>query len=222
MNFQGLIAHLKPHRTVPNTPWRASNRWDLSLGRVGILFSGLLLFGFGDALVVQSNLGNAPWTIFAEGVSKKTSLSLGVSTLVISAAVMLLWIPLKEVPGFGTFANAILIAFGIQFGVDHFPLQQNFYAGVASALLGVALVGFGTSLYITCALGPGPRDGAMTGLHRVTGVRIGRVRLGIEITVAAIGVALGGRFGLGTAIFALGVGQSIAIFLGVIARLTSK
>ena len=125
MNFQALLAHLKPHRTVPVTPWRANNRWDLSVGRVGILFSGLLLFGFGDALVVQSNLGNAPWTIFAEGVSKKTSLSLGVSTLVISAAVMLLWIPLKEVPGFGTFANAILIAFGIQFGVDYFPRTRG-------------------------------------------------------------------------------------------------
>jgi uncharacterized membrane protein YczE len=222
MNFKALPSHLKPHKTVPLTPWRASHLWDLSVSRVLILSFGLILFGLGDALVVQSNLGNAPWTIFAEGVSERASISLGVSTLLISALVMLIWIPLKVKPGFGTFANMFLIAIAIDFGVNNFPMQTELLPGIASALLGVTLVGIGTALYITCALGPGPRDGAMTGLHRVTGVRIGRVRLGIELTVALIGIALGGRFGLGTAIFALGVGQSIAIFLGVIARLSSK
>jgi uncharacterized protein len=94
--------------------------------------------------------------------------------------------------------------------------------GVASAFFGVALVGLGSSLYLTCALGPGPRDGAMTGIHKRTGVRVGRVRLGIELTVLVVGAALGGRIGLGTAIFALFIGQSVAIFLGLVARLTAK
>jgi uncharacterized membrane protein YczE len=220
MHLRELLKHLKPHKTVPVTPWRAKSRWDLSVSRVLILATGLIIFGFGDAFVVQSNLGNAPWTVFAEGISERTGMSLGLSTLVISAFVMLLWIPLKEKPGFGTLANMFLIAWAIQFGVDHFPLQHNFLPGVLSAFFGVALVGFGSSLYLTCALGPGPRDGAMTGIHNKTGVRVGRVRMGIELIVLTIGAALGGRIGLGTAIFALFIGQSVAIFLGLVARLT--
>ena len=220
MHLRELLKHLKPHKTVPVTPWRAESRWDLSVSRVLILATGLIIFGFGDAFVVQSNLGNAPWTVFAEGISERTGMSLGLSTLVISAFVMLLWIPLKEKPGFGTLANMFLIAWAIQFGVDHFPLQHDFFPGVLSAFFGVALVGFGSSLYLTCALGPGPRDGAMTGIHNKTRVRVGRVRMGIELIVLTIGVALGGRIGLGTAIFALFIGQSVAIFLGLVARLT--
>ena len=222
MYLKALLAHFKPHKSVPVTPWRARSLWDLSFSRVAILAIGLILFGFGDALVVQSNLGNAPWTVFAEGISERTGLSLGMTTLIISAFVMLLWIPLQEKPGFGTLSNMFLIAWAIQFGVDHFPLQHTFIGGVTSAFIGVALVGIGSSLYLPCALGPGPRDGAMTGLHRKTGVRVGRVRLGIEIVVMSIGALLGGRIGLGTAIFALFVGQSVAISLGVVARLTSK
>ena len=222
MHLRELLKHLKPHKTVPVTPWRAKSRWDLSVSRVLILATGLVIFGFGDAFVVQSNLGNAPWTVFAEGISERTGMSLGLSTLVISAFVMLLWIPLKEKPGFGTLANMFLIAWAIQFGVDHFPLQHNFFPGVLSAFFGVALVGFGSSLYLTCALGPGPRDGAMTGIHNKTGVRVGRVRMGIELIVLTIGAALGGRIGLGTAIFALFIGQSVAIFLGLVARLTAS
>jgi uncharacterized membrane protein YczE len=222
MRIGDLFSALKPHKTVPITPWRAKSRWDLSFSRVAILSMGLIIFGFGDAFVVQSNLGNAPWTVFAEGISERTGISLGLSTLAISAFVMLLWIPLKEKPGFGTLANMFLIAGAIQIGVDHFPLQQTFLGGVASAFFGVALVGLGSSLYLTCALGPGPRDGAMTGIHNKTGVRVGRVRLGIELVVLVVGAALGGRVGLGTAIFALFIGQSVAIFLGLVARLTAK
>jgi uncharacterized membrane protein YczE len=222
MRLGDLFSALKPHKTVPITPWRAQSRWDLSFSRVAILSTGLIIFGFGDAFVVQSNLGNAPWTVFAEGISERTGISLGLSTLAISAFVMLLWIPLKEKPGFGTLANMFLIAGAIQIGVDHFPLQQTFLGGVASAFFGVALVGLGSSLYLTCALGPGPRDGAMTGIHNKTGVRVGRVRLGIELVVLVVGASLGGRVGLGTAIFALFIGQSVAIFLGLVARLTSN
>jgi len=221
MDFKAVIAALKPHKTIPITPWRARSLWDLSLTRVVILFFGLIVFGLGDAFVVQSNLGNAPWTVFAEGISQRTGISLGLSTGLISIAVLLFWIPLKVRPGFGTLSNIVLIATAIQIGVTYIPLQQNFFFGVVSAFFGVALVGFGSSLYLTCALGPGPRDGAMTGLHRVTGVRVGRVRLGIEVVVMTIGALLGGRIGLGTAIFALFIGQSVAIFLGLVARLTA-
>jgi hypothetical protein len=221
-NFKALISHLRPHKTVPITPWRAKHRWDLSFSRLLILIVGLALFGFGDALVVQSNLGNGPWTVFSQGLSLKTGLSLGWTTFYTGFVVLLLWIPLRERPGFGTLANIVIISATIQIGVDVFPLQSTFVGGIASALLGIALVGIGSALYITCGLGSGPRDGAMTGIHNRTGIRVGRVRMGIEVTVLIIGALLGGRIGLGTALFALLVGQSVAISFGVVARLTSK
>jgi uncharacterized membrane protein YczE len=223
MSFMSKFsAFLKPHKTVPVTPWRADSRWDLSFSRVAILFFGLAIFGLGDALVVQSNLGNAPWTVFAQGLSLKTGLSLGLATFVTGCFVLLIWIPLRERPGFGTLANIVIISVAIEFGVSVFPLQETLIGGLASALIGIALVGLGSALYITCGLGPGPRDGAMTGIHQRTGVRVGRVRMGIEVTVLIVGALLGGKLGLGTALFALLIGQSVAISFGIVARLTSK
>ena len=215
-------AFLKPHKTVPITPWRANSRWDLSISRVFILFFGLAIFGLGDALVVQSNLGNAPWTVFAQGLSLKSGLSLGWATFVTGCLVLLIWIPLRERPGFGTLSNIVIISAAIEFGVSIFPLQETLIGGLASALIGIALVGIGSALYITCGLGPGPRDGAMTGIHQRTGIRVGRVRMGIEVTVLIVGAILGGQVGLGTALFALLIGQSVAISFGIVARLTSK
>jgi uncharacterized membrane protein YczE len=223
MSFMSKFsAFLKPHKTVPITPWRANSRWDLSFSRVAILFFGLAIFGLGDALVVQSNLGNAPWTVFAQGLSFRTGLSLGWATFVTGCFVLLIWVPLRERPGFGTLANIVIISAAIEFGVSVFPLQETLIGGLASALIGIALVGLGSALYITCGLGPGPRDGAMTGIHQRTGVRVGRVRMGIEVTVLIVGALLGGKLGLGTALFALLIGQSVAISFGIVARLTSK
>lgn len=217
-----VSAFLKPHKTVPETPWRAKSRWDLAPMRVLILSFGLTIFGLGDALVVQSNLGNAPWTVFAQGLSLKSGLSIGWATFVTGCFVLLIWIPLRERPGFGTLANIVIISAAIEFGVSIFPLQETLVGGLISALIGIALVGIGSALYITCGLGPGPRDGAMTGIHQRTGIRIGRVRTGIELTVLVVGALLGGKLGLGTALFALLIGQSVAISFGIVARLTSK
>lgn len=220
--IQNLLSLLRPHKSVPITPWRAKHRWDLSPTRTLILFFGLAIFGLGDALVVQSHLGNAPWTVFAQGLSLRTGLSLGWATFVTGVFVLLIWIPLRERPGFGTLSNIVIISAAIQIGVEIFPLQSTLLGGIASALIGIALVGIGSALYITCGLGPGPRDGAMTGIHNRTGIRVGRVRMGIEVTVLIIGALLGGKIGLGTALFALLIGQSVAISFGVVARLTSK
>ena len=222
MKIDALRTMLAPHKTVPSTPWRAESRWQLSPTRVLILFIGLIIFGLGDSLLIQGNLGNAPWTVFAQGLTLKTCLSIGEATLVISTFVLLIWIPLREKPGFGTLSNIVLIATFIQVGTQIFPEQETLLSGVAFDLLGIAMVGLGSALYITCGLGPGPRDGAMTGIHYRTGIRVGRVRLGIEIVVLIIGWLMGGTVGLGTALFALLIGQSVAIFLGVVARLTQK
>jgi uncharacterized membrane protein YczE len=222
MKLSALRKILTPHKTVPLTPWRAQSRWQLSPMRVSILFTGLIIFGLGDSLLIQGNLGNAPWTVFAQGLTLKTGLSIGEATLVISTFVLLIWIPLREKPGFGTLANIILIATFIQVGTEIFPEQHSIASGISFDLVGIAMVGMGSALYITCGLGPGPRDGAMTGIHYRTGIRVGRVRLGIEIVVLIIGWLMGGTVGVGTALFALLIGQSVAIFLGIVARLTDR
>ncbi|CAN2198681.1 COG2364 Predicted membrane protein [Candidatus Nanopelagicaceae bacterium] len=222
MKLRSLLLALKPHKTVPITPWRAQSRWDLSPLRVLILFFGLAIFGLGDSLFIQAGIGNAPWTVFAEGLTYKTGMSIGFATFVISVFVLLLWIPLKERPGFGTVSNIVLIATFIELGTHIFPEANSFAAGIAYNFIGISLVGIGSALYITCGLGPGPRDGAMTGLHYRTGVRVGRVRMAIEVTVLAIGFLMGGTVGVGTALFALFIGQSVAISLGILARLTRQ
>lgn len=222
MRFSSLIRAFKPHKTVPITPWRANSRWDLSPLRVFILFFGLAIFGLGDSLFIQAGIGNAPWTVFAEGLTYKTGMSIGFATFVISVFVLLLWIPLKERPGFGTLSNIVLIATFIELGTHIFPEAGSFAVGAIYNFIGISLVGIGSALYITCGLGPGPRDGAMTGLHYRTGVRVGRVRMAIEVTVLAIGFLMGGTVGVGTALFALFIGQSVAISLGILARLTHQ
>ena len=217
-----LQKFLRPHRTVPVTPWTAQSRWDLSLGRSSILFFGLFIFGLGDSLLIQSQIGNAPWSVLAQGVSERLEITLGWSTFLISTLVLLLWVPLRERPGFGTLSNIVVIAFAIQFGITVFPSSDRFFVSLIYCFIGIALVGIGSAFYITCGLGSGPRDGLMTALHSRTGFRIGRVRLTIEAFVLILGAILGGTVGLGTLLFALFVGQAIAISLGVVARSTSQ
>jgi uncharacterized membrane protein YczE len=217
-----FLERFKPHRTVPKTPWSASHRWDLNLLRISILAFGLFIFGIGDSLLIVAGLGNAPWSVLAQGVSTKTPLSVGESTFVISAIVLALWIPLRQRPGFGTLANIAIIASAIDIGIRFVPHPHHIWLQLGYVFSGIFLVGVGSALYITCGLGPGPRDGWMTALHYKTGWPVGRVRLGIELTVLMLGIALGGTAGLGTALFALLIGYSVAMAFGVVARLTAQ
>lgn len=219
--MSSFLNFFRPHLTIPHVPWRAQHKWDINAQRLLILFFGLAIFGLGDAALVQSHIGNAPWTVLAQGLSKSFGTSIGVMTAIVSCFVLLMWIPLREKPGFGTLANILIIASFIQIGVTYIPAATTFLGGILFAFIGVAAVGLGSALYISVGLGSGPRDGAMTGLHRVSGVRISRVRFGIEMAVLTLGAVIGGRVGLGTAIFALFIGQSIAISCGILARLTS-
>ena len=221
-----LQKHFKPNKTIPITPWRATHTWDLGIGREDIqryliLFIGLIIFGLGESLLVLSTLGNSPWVVFAEGVSIHTNLNIGETTFLTSLVVLLFWIPLKQKPGFGTLMNIVGIATALEIGLRIFPYQDKLIFQLIFIFLGIGLVGTGSALYITCGLGTGPRDGLMTGLHYKTGVRVGRVRLGIEVVVLTLGALLGGTLGIGTALFALLIGQSVAVALGVVDRLTS-
>ena len=143
MPLRNLISLLKPHRTVPKVPWTAAHRWDLSPKRVAILVFGLAIFGLGDGMIIQSGLGNAPWSVLAQGISLKSGLSIGTSTLIIGALVLSLWIPLKERPGFGTLANILIISLFIEVGTKIFPLQEGILTGLIFTFLGITLVGIG-------------------------------------------------------------------------------
>lgn len=209
------------------TPWRANTTWGLivapyAIQRMLVLIFGLMIFGVGEAFLVVTSLGNSPWVVLSEGISLNSNLNIGESTFLVSVVVLLLWIPLRQKPGFGTLANIVVIAASIELGLLIIPTVENIYFKYFYVLFGIALVGIGSALYITCGLGTGPRDGLMTGLHYKTGVRVGRVRLGIEVVALSIGAFLGGSLGIGTALFALLIGQSVAISLGVLGRLTAR
>jgi len=222
-----FISFLKPSRTIPQTPWRADSTWSIGLSklhiqRLTILIFGLTIFGIGDAFLIITNLGNSPWTVLAEGISLNTPLNIGASTFLVSTVVLLFWIPLKQIPGFGTIANIVVIAIAIELGLFIIPEVESIYLKIFYIFFGILLVGVGSALYITCGLGTGPRDGLMTGLHFRTGVRVGRVRLILELLALSCGFLLGGTLGVGTALFALLIGQSVAVSLGVVSRLTTK
>lgn len=217
-----FIDVLRPHKTIPVTPWSAAHRWDLSLSRIAILVFGLFIFGFGDSLIIIAELGNAPWSVLAQGVATRTSISIGSATFLISCLVLLFWIPLREKPGFGTIANIVVIAIGIDVGIAFIETPESFIVKLFFVFTGIGLIGIGSALYITCALGPGPRDGWMTSLHRRSGIPVGRVRTAIEISVFLAGWALGGRIGLGTALFALLIGYAVAAGFGVVSRITNR
>ena len=222
-----FVQMLRPSRTIPITPWRADSTWSIGRGRhhiqrIFILIFGLFIFGIGDSLLIITGLGNAPWSVLAQGISLNTPLSIGEATFFISLTVLALWIPLKQMPGLGTVANIIVIAVAIEIGLAFIPEVDNLAFKYIYIFSGIALVGIGSAFYITCGLGTGPRDGLMTGLHFKTGIRVGRVRLGIELVALIIGALLGGAVGVGTALFALLIGQSVAISLGVVDRLTAK
>lgn len=213
-----LPGWLRPSRTIPVTPWRSSSRWRARPSTLGILILGLWLFGTGEALLVVSDLGNGPWTVLAQGLTVRAPVSIGLATFIISTLVLILWIPLRERPGLGTIANAIVISIALQVGVLVIPHPEPMWLRVATVITGIALIGLGSGLYLTTNLGPGPRDGWMTGLHVRYGWPVSRVRLGIEVTVLILGWLLGGTVGLGTVLFAVLIGPSVGWGLRAMAR----
>jgi len=183
---------------------------------VVFLIMGLVIFGLGEALLVAAGVGASPWTVFAEGVTHVTGWSLGIATFVISVCVLILWIPLKQMPGMGTILNAIIIAAVLEFTLPYLPTFESYFANAALALLGVLVTGLGGAIYLIANLGPGPRDGLMTGLQAVIHQPIALVRMFLEISVVVTGWALGGTLGLGTVFFALGIGPAMAMAMQVL------
>jgi uncharacterized membrane protein YczE len=177
------------------------------------LYAGLVLYGVSMALQIRAGLGLDPWDVFHQGVAERTGLSFGVVTMIVGAAVLLLWIPLRQLPGLGTVSNVIVIGLAVDatLAVLHQPGPLPAQAGLLVA--GIVLNGVATAAYIGAGLGPGPRDGLMTGLVRRTGASVRLVRTAIEVTVLATGWLLGGTVGVGTALYALSIGPLVHAFL---------
>ncbi|MEA2448150.1 MAG: hypothetical protein QOG63_82 [Thermoleophilaceae bacterium] len=192
--------------TVADPP---PSRWRPTPARLARLIVGLTLFGIGEALLVASELGNSPWTVLAEGLGKQTGLAVGTATIVVSVAVLLLWLPLRQPPGLGTVMNALGIGLAIDATLALLPGSLPLGVRIALIPLGIATVGLGSGLYLTSRLGPGPRDGLMTGLHRRTGRSLRLMRACVEVSAVAAGFALGGTVGLGTVAFALLIGPAV-------------
>ena len=197
---------------APTAPVLVS-RWRPTPARLARLLVGLAVFGLGEALLVASDLGNSPWTVLAEGLAKHTPLAVGGATVAISVLVLCAWFPLRQRPGLGTILNALMI--GVVIDVTLAVLPEHFALGPrwAFVVLGIALVAVGSGLYLTSLLGPGPRDGLMTGLHRRTGRSLRLVRACLELSVVGAGFALGGTVGAGTLAFALLIGPGVQLFV---------
>jgi uncharacterized membrane protein YczE len=175
------------------------------------LLLGVFAYGFAIALMIKAHLGASPWDVFSQGLSRTTHLSFGLCTLAISALVLLLWFPLRQRPGFGTLTNAVTVGFFADFGLAVLPDGRSIAAQIALFVGGLLLLAFASALYIGAGMGPGPRDGLMTGLLRVTGRPVWMIRTGLELTVVLLGFLLGGTVGVGTAVFAASIGPLIQL-----------
>ena len=186
--------------------------------RIAQLIVGLFLYGIAIAMMLRAGLGTAPWDVLTQGIVVHTGWSFGLLTNIIGAAVLLLWIPLRERPGLGTISNAVIIAIALQVMVVVLPTPHNVVVRLAFVLFGIALIGVASGLYLTTNLGPGPRDGWMTGLHVKFGWPISAVRLAIEAVVLVLGWLLGGTVGIGTMLFALLIGPAVGYGLRLAGR----
>jgi uncharacterized membrane protein YczE len=181
------------------------------------LLVGLFLYGVAIALMVRAGIGVAPWDVLTQGIVRQTGLGFGLVVFLTSVVVLLLWIPLRQRPRFGTIANALLVGPFADLGLHVLPQQTVWWAQGLTFALGLLLLAAASGLYIGAAFGPGPRDGLMLGLHRRFGVRVGVARTGIEVAVLAIGWLLGGQVGIGTALEAVLIGPMVAIALPLFA-----
>jgi uncharacterized membrane protein YczE len=212
-------------KSVPKTSWSSDTPLNFKprLKTFILLCLGLSLFGFGESLLIHSTIGVSPWTVLAEGLSLKLNWSVGFATFIVSVLVLSTWIFLKQKPGLGTLLNIIIIAGMIDISLFLFDFSTNSYLlNILTGILGVLFVGLGSGIYLIANLGPGPRDGLMTGLQRITNFPIAWVRASIEISVVILGWILGGTVGLGTLIFAFGIGPAVALGLYLTNKISLK
>ena len=202
-------------KKIPKVKWSSEKPFNFKpkFSTFFFLCFGLSLFGLGEGLLIVSFTGASPWSVLAQGISLNVNLSIGTITLLISIAVLILWIPLGQKPGMGTIFNALIIAIMIDLCIKYVPTPSNYIYQLLLAVISVITVGIGGGIYLVSNLGAGPRDGLMIGLQKLTNFPIAVVRGTLEISVVSIGWYLGGTVGIGTLLFAFGIGPCVALGL---------
>ncbi|MDB3913194.1 YitT family protein [Candidatus Pelagibacter sp.] len=208
-------------KKIPKVNWSSKKTYNFK-PRFSTLFFccfGLMLFGLGEGLLIVSYTGASPWSVLAQGISLNVNQSIGMITFLISIPVLILWIPLGQKPGMATILNALIIALMIDLCIKFVPTPSNYYNQLILAIVSVIIVGIGGGIYLVSNLGAGPRDGLMVGLQKKTNLPIALVRGVLEITVVSIGWYLGGTVGIGTLLFALGIGPCVALGLYLVDKI---
>tara|TARA_Y100001978_G_scaffold84279_1_gene75617 strand:- start:1216 stop:1881 length:666 start_codon:yes stop_codon:yes gene_type:complete len=210
--------------SVPSLFWSAPTPLSIKppLLSVLFLFIGLSIFGFGHAILFGSNYGVSPWMVLAQGLAIEFGIGIGLSIIFVSFGVLLFWIPLKEKPGIGTFINFFVVAAIIEMTLPYIPYQTDISLKLIQVFLGILVIGIGGSIYLIANLGPGPRDGLMTGISKKTKIPMAYVRNVLEISVVIIGWSLGGTAGVGTLIFAIMIGPAIVAYMYLMKTIFEK
>ena len=208
-------------KNIPKVNWSSEKPYNFKPKFSTLFFCcfGLMLFGLGEGLLIVSFTGASPWSVLAQGLSLNVNLSIGILTFLISVTVLIFWIPLGQKPGIATILNALIIAIMIDLCIKFVPTPSNYINQLILAVISVTTVGIGGGIYLVANLGAGPRDGLMVGLQKLTNFPIAAVRGTLEISVVSFGWYLGGTVGIGTILFAFGIGPCVALGLFLVNRL---
>ncbi len=208
-------------KNVPKVFWSSESPYNFKPKPTTLFFLilGLILFGLGEGLLIVSTAGNSPWSVLAQGISLNLNLSIGIITFLISVVVLFFWVFLNQKPGIGTILNIFIISLMIDLCIKFIPTPDNYYFQILLAIISVLVVGIGCGIYLISNLGPGPRDGLMIGLQKKSNLPIAIIRALLEISVVLIGWYLGGTVGVGTLIFAFGIGPCVALGLSLVNRI---
>jgi uncharacterized protein len=208
-------------KNVPKVSWSSNKPLNLKpkISTLFFLCFGLTLFGLGEGLLIVAAIGASPWSVLAQGIFLNIGFSIGIITILISVVVLIFWIPLNQKLGMGTILNALIIGLMIDVCIKFVPTPENYISQLTLAFLAVLTVGLGGGIYLVANLGAGPRDGLMIGLQKKTNFPIAAVRATLEISVMSIGWYLGGTVGVGTLLFALGIGPCVALGLFLVNKL---
>ncbi len=207
-------------KKIPELKWSSKYEYNLKPQKITIfyLIFGLILFGIGEALLITANIGVSPWFVLHQGLAFKTGFTIGITTFIVSFVVLLLWFPLKQKPGIGTILNAILISVVIDLALFVLPYPKDFFFKLIQVFTGIFIIGIGSGYYLAANLGPGPRDGLMTGINKQTNKSITLIRTLLELSAVVTGFYLGGIVGLGTLIYAFCIGFSVSFGLFLVGK----
>jgi len=214
-----LITILKIKK-IPDLSWSSNDPFNFKpkFNTFTYLVLGLILFGVGETLLITANQGVSPWTVLAQGLSFQFNLSIGLTTFIVSIIVLFFWYPLKQKPGLGTLLNVILISIVIDLSTPILPYPKTLFYQIIQSVIAVLIVGIGSGFYLTANLGPGPRDGLMTGLQKLTDKPIALIRTILEVSAVLIGFYFGGVVGIGTLLFAFGIGPAVSLGIFIVMK----